>query len=99
MAGCSQAVVEIRAMHIITILINVRNSAYDFSIKLSSGMCSPGWRNGSNLLDVIPKYTTYLLVHNHGYYAHVTVDSDKSFRVPLQISKSAVGCLLSLPPQ
>ena len=93
-------VVEIRAMHIITILINTRSSAYDFSIKLSLGMCSPDWRNGSNLwAHVIPKYTTYLLMHNHSYYAHVTVDSDKSFRVPLQISKSAVGCLLRLPPQ
>ena len=46
--------VEVRAMHIEMILINTRNSAYDFSIKLSPGMCSPDWRNGSNLLDVIP---------------------------------------------
>ena len=57
MAGCSQVVVEIRAMHIKTILINARNSAYDFRVKLSPHMCNPGWRNGSNLLVCITHLT------------------------------------------
>ena len=48
-------------MHIKMTLINARNSAHDFSVKLSPCMCSSGWRNDCNLLaHVIPSYRGYL---------------------------------------
>ena len=90
-------------MHIRLILINARNSAHDLSITFSPCMSNPHSRRGYKLLAyVIPSYRTYLLMHQQlglAYYAHVTVDSDKPCCVPLQISKSAVCCLLRLARQ
>ena len=44
---------QVKAMHIKTMLINARNSAHDFSVKFSPCNCSSGWRNGCNLLAYI----------------------------------------------
>ena len=47
---------QVRAIHIKTELINARTSAHDFIVKLRPCMCSPGWRNGCNLLACFRAY-------------------------------------------
>ena len=52
------------------ILRNPRDLAHDFDVKLSPCMCSPGWRNGCNLLAyVIPSYGAYAS-SGLAYYTH-----------------------------
>ena len=85
-------------------LINTRNSAHDFSVKLSPCMCShsscPDWRNGWHDIR-IPRWDLPTCASSGlAYYSHVTVDSDTSCCVPWQIIiKPAVCCLLRLTPQ
>ena len=70
-------------------IINTRNLAHGFSVKLSPCMCShsscPGWRNGCNshICDTYnyEDLSTYAS-SSLAYYAHVTVDSDKPCFVP-----------------
>ena len=86
--------------HSKTALINARNSAYDFSVKLRPCMCShsscPGcWYMCYEAVSCedLPNASSSL-----SYYARAVVDSDKSCSVPWKISKSAVCCSLRLAP-
>ena len=97
-AGCSQTVqiwtvVEVTSgkCHLAwTALINATNSAHDFSVKLSPGVCS--YMAGICVLGYLWCGLSYLCVLKFG----LRVDSDKSCYMPWQISKPPVCCSFRL---